>query len=152
MNVKLKYLDRTCLQEDAFIKLVRKYGSKLTHDVLIIFDLRIKDFGLYMFDGKKKIHTIQISPTRCNLSFEGTKLDPAATKYHLISTAIHELFHAQQYENMRGSFWSKKYRCADEISNAGVAEFFSVCEVEARTHENQNILQAVEYYTSCAEQ
>ena len=43
-KVSTKYIERCCLNEEAFVKLVRKY-SKFKHKCIIIFDNKIKDLG-----------------------------------------------------------------------------------------------------------
>lgn len=152
MEITFRHLYRTCLDESAYIKLIKKYSAKLEYPVLIVFDLRIKDYGNYIFDSNKKIHCIKISPNECGFTSEGVKLDEAAEKYHLISTTIHELYHAQQYEALGREFWNKKFSCASEIEHASTADFFSKCEIDARTHENKHLLAAVEYYNRCIEE
>jgi len=152
MEIYIRHLYKTCLQESAYIKLIKKYASKLEYDILIVFDLRIKDYGNYIFDSKKKLHSIKISPNKCGFTDEGVKLDDGAEKYHLISTTIHEIYHALQYEELGREFWNKKYGCATEITHPDTADFFSKCEIDARAYENKNLLQAVEYYSRCVEE
>ncbi len=43
MKVEIKYIERTSLDHDAFVKLVEKY-AKLKNDVTIVFDKRINGF------------------------------------------------------------------------------------------------------------
>lgn len=150
MEVEIKHLYRTCLDEKASIKLVKKYCKKFKNDITIIFDLRIKDYGSYNFDSEKKSHIIKISPKNCCFTPEGAKLDFGAEKYLLISTLLHELHHANQYEKMGYKFWNSKFTCASEIENTASTEYFSQCEVEAREFENKHIIAAVAYYNRCA--
>lgn len=150
MVVDIRHIDRTCLEEEAFYKLVNKFSSGLTHDIKIIFDLRIKDFGQYTFIDK--VHIIRISPIVCGfVKNTTTKLDANAEKYNIISTTIHELYHAQQQEALGNDFWHKDFSQVAEIKNKGKSSFYSICEIETRIYENKNLLRAVEYYDSCCE-
>lgn len=150
MEFQLRHLYRTCLQEEAYIKLLKKYSTKLTHDIVVVFDLRIKDYGQYNFDYKNRVHLIRISPIKCGFTEEGTKLEEGAEKYNLIATTIHELYHAWQKEDLGVKFWNKSYSCASQITNQDFAAFYSECELDARVYENKNLAQAVQYYDSIA--
>ena len=149
MEIKINHICRTNLNEEAFLKLIKKYTKKIKYDILISFDLRIKDYGSYIFDTEKKRHYIAISPIQCCYTKDKVKLDEGAEKYNLISTFLHESCHAFQYEDMGYKFWNQKYSCAAEIENASATEYFSECEVSARLFENEQILKAVKYYNSC---
>lgn len=152
MEIHIRNIDRTCLEESAYLKLVKKYSSKLKHDVFISFDFRVKSYALYQFHPQRKVHLVKISPNTCGFTENGAKLDDGAEKYNLIASTIHELYHAQQYEELRQKFWNKRYSCASDISHRDSADFFSECEVDARRYENENLLPAIEYYNSCIEE
>ena len=62
MNVVIKYINRTKLQEKALRKLINRYSKGIKHNICIVFDLRIADCGTQYFDEDKKIHIIKISP------------------------------------------------------------------------------------------
>lgn len=150
MEIKIKNLYRTCLDERAFEKLIKRYCKKFKYDILIVFDLRIRDYGNYNFDATKSRHIVKISPNSCGFSDDGVKLDFGAEKYLLIATLLHELRHASQYEKMgRNKFWNEKFGCTNEIQHPSSNEYFSLCEVDARAFENKHILSAVKYYNDC---
>jgi hypothetical protein len=149
MEIKVNHIDRTCLNKEAFLKLIKKYTKNLKYDVLISFDLRIKDYGSYIFDTAHARHLIRISPIECSFAKDKVKLEEAAEKYNLISTFLHEKHHAFQYETMGYQFWSKKYSCTVEIESPSATEYFSECEVSAREFENKHVIKAVKYYNSC---
>lgn len=146
MDVDIRHLNKTCLDELAYIKLVKKYASKLKYNVLISFDSRIKDYGNYIFDSRKKIHVITISPKICGFVGE-LKLDDEAARYYFISTTLHEICHARQRETLG----KKEFQdLNDDILDGEASIFYSRCEIEARTYENGNLLKAMEFYNSCA--
>jgi hypothetical protein len=149
-KVEVRHIDRTCLNEKAFLKLVRKY-AKLKYRLIISFDNRIKAYGQYNFNPTKRIHTIKISPKR-NKTIQETSIDESVCKtktvdsngekYQLISTTLHELKHALQKEERGEAFWNKHYSEATEIKDISLADFYSECETEARTFEHTNILRS----------
>lgn len=47
-KITIKYIERTCLNKNAYVKLVRKFG-KLKYKMLIVFDNRIKDYRSIFF-------------------------------------------------------------------------------------------------------
>lgn len=155
-KLMIKHIERTCLNEKAFIKLVKKY-AKLKYKLVIVFDNRIKDYGQYNFDPEKRIHTIRISPKKNKIVQEDSsietvykviKVDANGEKYQLIGTTLHELKHAIQKEERGTEFWSKKYSCASDIKNTSLADFYSECEIEARQFEHNALLEAVDLYNN----
>jgi len=156
MNIKIRYFKRTSLEKKAFEKVIRKY-AKLKYDILIVFDLRIKCFGTHAWNDKKRCHIIRISPTKCKIHIDednlsGVRLGPAAEKYRIISTLLHELRHAQQKEELGSRYYNEKYDSIEEITNPQVASWYSECERDARIFEDKNIESAVELYDlSCEE-
>jgi hypothetical protein len=62
---------------------------------------------------------------------------------------LHELKHAQQKEEMRQNFWKDKNCKNAEIQEESLSTEYSTVEIQARIHENKNILEAVEYYNEC---
>jgi hypothetical protein len=149
MNITLRHFERTSLNEQAFLKLVKKYAHNLMHDVVISFDNRISTYyGEHSYDSDKKIHFIKISPKKCT-KFEKKIIDAHGQKYNFLSTVIHELKHASQQDQLGREFWSRQYSCAKGVKNLAAAEFYSEKEIEARIFENENVVAAVEYYDSC---
>lgn len=146
MKVEVRHLQRTCLQDKAFKKLVKRYG-KLNHKLIICFDNRVKDCGFYWWDTNKKVHIIRIS-AKNNMSPYGNQLEAGAQKYNLISTLLHELRHAQQKEEQGVNFWSGKYFYSKDIENLEISNFYSICEIDARAFENKNLLSAIQLYDS----
>ena len=149
MKVEYRHLDRTCLDEIALSKLLKRYTKNFKYDILFVFDLRIKDYGNYIFDISNNRHWIKISPNQCGFTDAGIKLEPEAEKYNLLATILHEVRHAQQYEKMGYKFWNSKFSCTAEIKNPDSSEYFSEIEVAAREFENKHILNSVEYYNRC---
>jgi hypothetical protein len=149
--ITIRHIERTCLDCDAFEKLIESY-SGLEHDILVVFDKRISCLGMHTYDYEKKLHTIRISPVqnKFNPDSDGDpiKLDVEAEKHNLISTMLHELTHAHQREALKQSFFKYDYRRSQTIRNPEMAEFYSPVELEARTYETENILEAVEKYDS----
>lgn len=148
MNFVVRNIERTCLNSEAYVKLLRKFGVGIENDVVISFDLRLKNYGSYRYNSSKKKHIILISPTECKKE-EDVKLSSMDETYNLISTTLHELKHAMQQEELKAALWSKKYSCAKHVRNPLMAEFYSVSEVDARVFENKSLLSAVEFYNSC---
>jgi hypothetical protein len=152
--VATRYIERTSLDEAAFVKTIKKYAKllKLSHDISIVFDMRLACYGIHCWDSSKKIHLIRISPTRCKFQLEGespVRLGPAAEKYKILSTLLHELRHAQQKEELgHNKFYSKNYGSVKEIKNPEASTYFSECERDARIFEDTYIDEAVEYYDS----
>lgn len=149
-KIEVRHIDRTCLDEKAYTKLVRKY-AKLKYRLIISFDNRIKAYGQYSFNPTKRIHTIKISPKRNKIIQENSidesvykvkTVDSNGEKYQLLSTTLHELKHALQKEERGEAFWNKQYSEASEIQNNSLADFYSECETEARTFEHTNILRS----------
>lgn len=142
MKIEIRYIDRTCLNAKAYMKLLAKFGN-LKLKTIIVFDKRVKSYGQYSFNSVKRIHTIRISPDVHKL-----KKDYNAEKYELISTTLHELRHAQQKEEKGFEFWKKQYNSVNEIKTKTMSDFYSECELDARTFENANVANAVGFYNS----
>lgn len=160
---EVRYLDRMNMEEDAFLSLVEKYSRnlKLKHKILIVFDLRLKDFGSYWWGAGSRTHIIRISPTRCKHRreenyedgwIELVRVGPASEKFQVISTTIHELYHAHQKEEKGSSFNNVSFDGVKEITNPELSSWYSECEIEARIYENKNIKAAVEYYDDCCKE
>jgi len=148
MEIKIKNIDRTFLDKDSFLRLIRKY-SKLTKDLDLSFDARLTSvLGNYRYDDDKKRHIIKLSLINCKYSNKA-ELSKAGEKYNFISTLLHELKHAQQKEEMRQNFWKDKNCKNAEIQEESLSTEYSTVEIQARIHENKNILEAVEYYNEC---
>jgi hypothetical protein len=146
MSVTLRYFDRTSLQEEAYLKLIKKYASKIKKDIIITFDYRLACFGNYNYDQKLNCHIIKISVKKC-CKHKGLPLEEVVQKYNLISTTIHELYHAQKQEELgQKKFWGDYYGKCQDIEDPDWSDFYSLCEVETRAYENKNVLSAVEYY------
>jgi hypothetical protein len=146
MSVTLRYFDRTSLQEEAYLKLIKKYASKIKKNITITFDYRLACFGNYNYDEKTNSHIIKISIKKC-CKHKGLPLEKNIQKYNLIATTIHELFHAQKQEELgQKKFWSDYYGKCQDIDDPDWSDFYSLCEVETRAYENKNVLPAVEYY------
>ena len=161
--LELRYLDRMNIEEDAYFSFLEKYirTLKLKHKILIVFDLRLKDFGSYWWNGDIRTHIIRISPKRCQHRREENyedgwvelvRVGPASEKFQVISTTIHELFHAHQKESKGSSFDNVSFDGVKEITNPDISSWYSECEIEARIYENKNIKAAVEYYDSYCEE
>lgn len=119
--------------------------------------IELKIIGQYYFDTKKRTHTIRISPKKNKTVLENSvvqnvfkvkTVDSEAEKYQLISTVLHEIKHALQKEERGIDFWNAKYSCASDIKNNSLKDFYSECEIEARTFEHTNMLNAVETYNN----
>jgi len=148
LMISIRHIDRTCLQEEAFIKMIKKY-SNLEHDMLIVFDRRITCLGFHFYDYTKQLHTIRISPEENKYDDNNEiKLDIVAEKHNLISTFLHELCHAHQREILKKSYLRSDYRFASKIRNSETASYYSRCELEARAYACDNILKAVALYDS----
>jgi hypothetical protein len=145
--ISVRHIDRTRIQEEPFIAMVKKY-SKLEHDILIVFDRRLSCFGMHTYDHTKQLHTIRISPEINGLNSDGVPLDAGAEKHNIISTVLHEICHAQQRESLKQSFHKDDYHASRDIRNPERAEYYSRCELEARSYECDNVLEAVELYDS----
>lgn len=73
-------------------------------------------------------------------------VDKNGEKYQALATTLHELKHAIQKEELGLDFWKRNYSCAIEIKDTSLADFYSQCEIEARSFENSNILLGVSIY------
>lgn len=148
MLVKIKYINKTILILEPFIKIVEKFNL-LKKDVCISFDNRLNCYGNYLWNNKKQIHHIKISPCCCSNILKNDKkieLDKMSKIYNYISTTLHELKHAEQREHMGDNFFNTSFNHASKIKNSSLAEWYSRCEIEARTYENNCIHSAVEMY------
>jgi len=155
MPIEIRYIERTCLQKDAFMKMIKKY-HKLNHNIRVVFDLRINSYGSHWWDGNKKIHIIRINPLYCKFHHDennpkGVRLGPVAEKYRIIGTTLHELRHAQQKEELGYKFYQEKYESVKAITNPYVATWYSECERDARIYEDEHIEDAVTVYDSACE-
>lgn len=151
MRIEVRHIDRTPLLEGPLINLIRKY-AKTEKNILIVFDKRIKDCGTYMYNGDKKRHEIRISPEQQNKIFAQASPSPEEVeKYCIISTILHEIRHLQQWEERGVSFWNKDFSTNQEIQDKSISVEFSQCELDAKTYENEKLLDAVKYYNSITE-
>ena len=168
-QIEIRNLDKVCLDEAAYRKLVEKYSSRLKHKVCITFDSRVTDcFGLYIFDNKNKIHIIKISPKKCcfnekrsriakvsskkyRFDVKNIKLDRNAQKYNIVSTTIHELYHAWQKEKEGKKFYNNEFGDASNVRNTELRRLYSRCEVETRMYENKNLMKAIKFYDESVE-
>lgn len=154
MDIEIRYIHRTCLEKKAYNALLQKYTKGLKYNLQIVFDNRIVSMGHHYFDNKKKIHIIRISPkknkysTRDSLGIDIYKLSPATEKYNLIGVTLHEIKHAKQFEEMGSKFHSKNFTLTKEIRDPEYSNWYSRCELEARTFESKNLLAAIEYYNN----
>jgi len=143
--IEIRNLNYTRLNHYAFKKIAQKYARylKLEHKILIVFDKRLtKNGGYHDLDYSKKRHRIQLCP-------HPDGAEPNAVKWSLISFLLHELKHAQQIE--KGGYHrhiSKAYSSVEEIEDTEWSEYYSDCETEARTYQNQHVRKAVDFYNS----
>ena len=163
-QIEIRNLDKVCLNEAAYRKLVEKYSSRLKYKVCITFDSRVTDcFGLYIFDSKNTIHIIKISPKKCcfnekrsriakvsskkyRFDAKNVKLDRNAQKYNIVSTTIHELYHAWQKEKEGRKFYNNKFSYASGVRNKEFRSLYSKCEIVTRVYENKNLMKAIKLY------
>jgi len=147
MQVEVRYIERVSLYEEPFIRVVQEYTKKLKHNFVVVFDLRLKNFGTHMWDADKKIHIIRLSPVLCKFK-KNVRLGPIAEKYRIIGSLLHEIRHAQQYEELGDKFWNKKYVKVKAITNPDVSDWYSECERDARIYEDLHIKDAIILYDS----
>jgi hypothetical protein len=148
MNIEIKYADRTSLNENALVKTIKKF-CKLKRDVYIIFDNRLKlDCGNYQYDEEYKLHTIKLS-VKNGRFLKGKQLDEEAEKYNFLITLLHEIRHAQQYEEFKNKFWSDKLCANQQIQEPTLSVEYSKFELDAKAYENANINKVVEFYNKC---
>ena len=139
--IEIRNIDKTPLNKVGLIKLIRRY-AKGKKDILLSFDGRISCFGDYNYNSEKKRHEIRVSTKVSQF-----KQDPAAKIYDLISTILHELKHLQQQEEVgTKTFYSKHFSYNTDIKLEEASDYFSVREAEARTFEEKNLLDAVNFY------
>jgi len=150
MHVNIKYIERTCLKEKPFIKLIKKY-AKTKSNILVVFDKRYKNYGGFSWNPKKKINEIRLGIKANKYSNENTKLSCNSEKYNFISTILHEIKHMNQREELGKKFWDKNYYTNKDLKNAHLSVEFSKCELEAKEFEAKNVLQSVKYYDSLIE-
>lgn len=147
MKLQIRYISRTCLNEEVYRKFVKKYSRGIRQKILISFDLKIKNYGQHDYNEKKKTHIIKISPQTCGFSSDLQKLDDIAELYNLLASTLHELHHAKQLENLgKEKFLDDSFSSTPEVKNEQISDFYSLCEVETRIYENKMILKAVKYY------
>jgi hypothetical protein len=152
--IEVRYIERTSLEKEPLKKTIQKFAKVLKQDILVVFDLRIKGFGSHTWDGEDRRHIIRVSPIRCKFHQDESKgeevrLGPAAEKYRLVSTILHEIRHAQQKEKLGYKFYHEHYETVEEITNPHVSTWFSECERDARIYEDKNIEDAIDFYDSC---
>jgi hypothetical protein len=143
MTVKITHIDRTSLNSEAFYKTANKYIKLLNlyYNVIIIFDNRLSQIaGDHDFDIKNKRHVIKISPRPNEYP------NQSALKYSFLSTMLHELRHARQYERDRKCYDRNPYLLPELLLDKELAELYSQCETEARAFENKHLHSAIKYY------
>lgn len=150
MEITIKHIENTILDEKATLELVKKY-CKLKKDVYISFSTHLKDYGYYQWDKKNKRHTIFINYENCKKDFlrkSKQEYDTDIQLHLLIGTILHELRHAQQKEKLKYKFKDDKYTCTVYIEDFSYSEYFSRCETDARVYENRHLNNAIELYHS----
>ena len=121
MIVEVRYIERTPLKLEPYVKFIKKYVTT-KRPIVIVFDRRFtKDFGNYTFDGKK--HVIRISTLLIQL-------------YEYITTTLHELKHLQQWQIEKSAFWAESRVLRKEA--------------EAREYEMKHVFFALDYYEEMA--
>ena len=140
MNIKIKNIKKTKLNERVLLKTIKKF-SNLKKDILLIFTDRLTYYGKYTYVSKKKIHQIEISTIVFRYA------ESTARIYEMIGSILHELKHAEQQEKLGFlKMMSNSFHKNCRIKGSGASEFFSVCESEARIAEEVNLMPAAEYY------
>ena len=156
-NIEVRYLKRTCLIKDAYAKTILHYTKilELKFKVLIVFDNRIKTSGLHTFDIKKNHHTIRISPEKAQLEKPDIfndlviRVGKNEEKWNIISTTLHELRHAAQYEESSDKYYyDADFNAVSELNNPSVSDWYSRAEIEARVYESLHIHHAIKLYNS----
>jgi hypothetical protein len=142
MTVLIKHLDLTSLDPTAFTKTVNKYVKLLglQIDIVISFDRRLKKINGNHIVNKKHIIRMSVCP-------DG-RMEPSALKFGFLTTILHELKHAQQYEEDKQKYNNKKFYSSEQVIDKVLAEWYSQCETEARAFENKHLQSAVAYYDS----
>lgn len=138
------------LDEDSYLRVIKRYTSRLKYNIEILFTNKISDFGLYTFDSKIQTHKIKISIKKCS-EFEKSflKFDTDTEKYYVISTTLHEIKHAIQYEKLGlTGFTEKEFSSAANVKNSFASSYFSSCEIEAKEYEFKHLIKAVACYNS----
>jgi len=153
MKVDVKYIERTPLDKEAYVRLVRHYVDS-KRDILIVFDGRYVDCGAYRLNLTKDRHEIRIGikssqyvSTACR-----KKVSHEAAIYNYICTTLHEIKHLIQSEHSGSVFIKDDFGINPEIKEPVLAIEYSKCELEAREFECRNLLQAVEFYDKVLEQ
>ena len=131
MQITLNNASGSNLHTPAFLKVAQHFAKKLSYNVTITFDNRIVDYGSYIFNRKTKEHIIKLSL--------GLKLD----KYGFISTLLHEVRHALQYEKHGQKYLNL---VADDAQSKASANYYSPSEIDARTYESKNLTKAINIY------
>lgn len=141
--IEIKNIEKTKLKEYALLKTIEKF-SNIKKNIRIIFTNRLTYYGRYTYLCKEKKHQIEISTTVFQYA------DRNARIYEMIGSILHELKHAEQQEKMGSpKMMSKQYHKNNRIKNSGAADFFSICESEARIAEEINLMPATDYYWKC---
>ena len=154
MSVVVKRIERTNLMRKPYKKMVEKYTKNLKYNLKISFDKRLVCMGQYIFDDNKKLHIIKISPLKNKFHMRNDsliRLGPAAQKYNIISTTMHELKHASQREELGTEYYSNVFNSVAGVSNPEISEWYSILEIEARIFEYENLYEAIHCYDSCCE-
>ncbi len=149
MAVKIRGIEKTCLDEGALLAVVSKH-YRSDKNLEIVFDRRIKDsYGWFAYDADRKLNLIRVSPILhqyqdCDVR---KPISAEAQKYKYISTILHELRHTQQLDELGSYYYSKEY-CRNKLAEAHHAYYYTEREVDARTYELKHVLSAVEIYNS----
>ncbi len=153
MAVRIKHIDKTCLQEKPLLAVIKKH-LRSEKDLDIVFDRRLRDcMGWYWYDETRRTHLIKVSPVVHEYhDFDVRKpLDNESRKYKFVSTILHELRHIQQKEELGKSYYNKNYCKNKNLTSAFPAYFYAEAELDARAYELQNISEAMEIYKSLEE-
>jgi hypothetical protein len=147
MKVKIRHIEKTCLIEEAYVKLIKKYIDT-DKDVTILFDGRMKDYGEYFYNQDKRRHEIKIGLKKNKVSAynQDRILKEDDQRYTFIETTLHELKHLMQHEESGRSFYNNDFGTNRDIKDNVLAIEYSQCELEAKEFEKKNILTAVDFY------
>ncbi len=137
-----RHAERTTLNTDALLRIIKTYTNLLL-PVVVSFDRQINDHGTHVAlerPNGQEYHYIRISVRMTE------HLDDRSQAFDLISTLLHELQHADQWERLGPeAYEDPSFACAG-TPNARTDDFYSSREIQARTFENANLAGAMQCY------
>ena len=144
--IELRKIERTPLDEEAFLTVLRRHWRGKKSRLSIEFKRDGDWLGYYVWNAEKRFHSIRIAinkhrvEKKCiswdasarSVSYALQSMNKKEQRIKLLYTALHEIRHAQQ-RHRHGSRWKE----SDLLGrNAEFNYFFDEWELDARAYDD----------------